>query len=57
MQELIDRTNGIAGSLFSAALETAYLASYFGLSYLALSMAAASFSRLIPTWVATRQYQ
>ncbi|HVZ18545.1 MAG TPA: hypothetical protein VG897_15605 [Terriglobales bacterium] len=48
MQELINRTGGIAESLFTAAVDAAYLASYLGLSYIALSMAAASLHRLWP---------
>ena len=57
MQELIDRTTGLADVLFSTAIDAAYLASYFGLSYIALSMAAASFRRLLPTCAATREIE
>jgi hypothetical protein len=48
MQELINRTSGLVDSLFSSALDALYLASYLGLSYLALSMATGYVSRLMP---------
>ena len=48
MQELINRTSGIADSLLSATLEAAYLASYLGLSYLVLSIATASLAQMLP---------
>lgn len=48
MQELIDRTSGVAENVFSSALDVAYLASYFGFSYIALSIVTSYLSRLMP---------
>jgi len=48
MQELINRTSGVAESVFSSALNVAYLASYFGFSYIALSVLTSFLSRLAP---------
>jgi len=49
MQELINRTNGIAGNLFRSALDAAYLASYLGLSYIALSVATSFVAKMMPS--------
>lgn len=48
MQELINRTSGIAEGAFNTALDAVYLASYFGFSYIALSVVASFVARLIP---------
>jgi len=48
MQELINRTSGVAESMFSSALDVAYLASYFGFSYIALSLVTSFLSRMVP---------
>ena len=48
MQELINRTNDVAESLFSTATDAAYLASYLGLSYLTMSVLTSLFARFLP---------
>lgn len=48
MQELINRTTGVAGSVIGTAMNVAYLASYFGFSYIALTVLTSFVSRLLP---------
>ncbi len=55
MQELINRTSDVAESVVSSAMSVAYLASYFGFSYIALSVLTSFVSRLIPQRQASRQ--
>jgi len=55
MQELINRTSGLAESLFSTATDAAYLASFLGLSYLTMSMATSLLARLLPQRIDTKK--
>jgi len=48
MTQLINRTSGVAESVVSSAMNVAYLASYFGFSYIALSVLTSFISRLMP---------
>jgi len=51
MQEFINRTNDLAEGAFNSALDAAYLASYFGFSYIALSVVTSVVRRLLPSRV------
>jgi len=53
MLELINRTSGVAESVVSSAMSAAYLASLFGLSYVALTVLTSFLTRLAPTTMRT----
>jgi len=48
MQEFINRTNSLAEAAVDSALDAVYLASLFGLTYIAISMLTSMFARLKP---------
>lgn len=48
MQELINRTSDVAENVVTSAMDVAYLASYFGFSYIALTVLTSFLSRLMP---------
>jgi hypothetical protein len=48
MQEFINRTGNIAENMYSAALDAAHLATYFGFSYIALSVLTSFVRNLSP---------
>ena len=48
MQALLNRTSEITENVYSAAMNALYLATYFGFSYIAMSMLTSFVSRLMP---------
>ncbi len=54
MQELINRTSGLAEAAVDSAIDAAYLASFFGFTYIALTVLTSLFARLRPARITSR---
>jgi len=49
MQALLNRTSEITESMYSSAMNALYLGTYFGFSYIAMSVLTSFVSRLVPS--------
>jgi hypothetical protein len=49
MQALLNRTSEITESAYGAALNALYLGSFFGFSYIAMSMVTSFLARMMPS--------
>ncbi len=54
MQELINRTSSIAEAAVDSAMDAAYLASFFGLTYIAMTVLTSLVARLRPVRTTSR---